>query len=84
MTYVERITDAEYFDLQRRFGGQVVVRRGAEVLLSAETYDELSESLDEPGIDWEEAIIQYIDPLDQVRAYSVPAPLEANGLRPNQ
>lgn len=54
----DRITDQEYADLQRRFGGQYVVRRDAEVILYAESYDELSRRLDDSSIDWEQAIIE--------------------------
>jgi hypothetical protein len=69
MTSADRVTNEEYAELQRRYGGRYVVRRDAEVLLSAETYDELSRRLDDSSIDWEQAIIEYIDPPDRVCAY---------------
>ncbi len=69
MMSADRITDQDYAELQRRFGGCYVVRRGAEVILSAETYDDLNERLHDRSIDWEQVIIEYIDPLDRVCAY---------------
>jgi hypothetical protein len=67
MAYVERITQEEYWDLQERFGGKMVLRRGGEVLLSADTYEELSKLMEGCTFDWDETIIQSFDPPDQVR-----------------
>ncbi len=35
------MADVDYAQLQEQYGGRYVVRRGEEVLASAETYDEL-------------------------------------------
>jgi hypothetical protein len=69
MTSRGHVTDEEYAELQRRHGGQYVVRRGPEVLLSAATYDDLSARLDDRSIDWDQVVIEYIDPPDRVCAY---------------
>jgi hypothetical protein len=67
MAYVERITQEEYWDLQERFGGKVVLRRGGEVLASADDLGELYRLMEGLTIDWDETIIQTFDPPDQVR-----------------
>lgn len=69
MTDQHQITDEEYRDLQRRFGGQYVVRRGADVIFHAGSYDEVHERLSDPSIDWEQVIIEYVEPADRVRVY---------------
>ena len=69
MTYVEHITDAEYGELQRRYGGQVVARRGAEVIASAESYEKLSAQIESAVLDWTEVIIEYVEPVDRICAY---------------
>ncbi len=69
MTDVERITDAEYAALQRRYGGQRVARRGAEVVVSAESFDELIDAFRSLDIDWTDVIVEYIDPPDVVSVY---------------
>jgi hypothetical protein len=37
----------DYIELQRQYGGQYVVRRGNEVLVSAETYDQIVDWLEQ-------------------------------------
>ena len=69
MTYGERITDAEYAELQRRYGGQCMARRGAEVIARSESFDELMDVLLTTDGPWDDIIIQYIDPPDVVSVY---------------
>ena len=69
MTYVERITDAEYAELQRRYGGQCVARRGAEVVVSADSFDELVDAFRSLDMDWTDVIVEYIDPPNVVSVY---------------
>ncbi len=54
----EGMADVDYAQLQEQYGGRYVVRRGEEVLASAETYDELSASLEKAAVAWEELIIE--------------------------
>ena len=63
------MTDAEYFELQEHYGGQYVARRDAEVIASAATYEELSERLKTTDLGWTEFVIEYIEPVDRIRAY---------------
>jgi hypothetical protein len=69
MTGADRITDEEYWDLQRRYGGQCVVRKGAQVLVSADTFDELMDAALTMELNWDELVIGYIEPVDSVSVY---------------
>jgi hypothetical protein len=64
--------DVNYEDeeLMRRLGGKYVAWLDGQVLLTAETYDELGTLLDQLPRDQEErAIVEYIEPYDVVRVY---------------
>jgi hypothetical protein len=61
------VTDEEYAEIQRKFGGGYVVRRGAEVLVSARSYGDLIDQADAKSIDWTEVVIQYVDRADVLR-----------------
>ena len=63
------MTDDEYFELQERYGGQVVARRDAEVIASAKTYEELSERLKTLDLDWTEVVIERIEAVDRLCVY---------------
>ena len=62
-------TDEEYAAMQRRYGGGYVVRRGAEVLVSAKSFGDLIDRADAMAVDWTEVVITYVDRADVVRAY---------------
>jgi hypothetical protein len=50
-----------HYELQRRYPGQSIARRGGRVIASAPTYEELSARLRELGEPWDEALIgEYI------------------------
>jgi hypothetical protein len=69
MTDVFDLTGDEYAELQRRFGGRCVVRRGAEVLASAERFDDLMDQLIALNLTWDDLIVEYIEPADRVVVY---------------
>ena len=64
----ERI-EVDYGLLQQRYGGRYVARRGGEVIADAETYDELTDQLEKAVTDWNEIIIEYIEPANIICVY---------------
>ena len=69
MTDVERLTHDQNAELQQRFGGQFVARRGAEVIANAKSLGELNDLTAAMSVDWSDVVIQYVDRADRVRAY---------------
>ena len=67
--YEDRVTDEERIELQRRYGGQCVARRGTEVIASSESFDELIDALLAMNRSWDDLIIEYFDPPDVVSVY---------------
>jgi hypothetical protein len=63
------MTEVDYASLQERYGGRYVARRNGEVIASAETYNELSDQLEEAAVQWAELIIEYVEPRDSIRVY---------------
>ena len=63
------MTDVDYMELQRRYGGLYIARRAGEVVASAETYDELSERLERAGVNWGELLLEYVEPATVVGVY---------------
>ena len=63
------MAELDYAALQQRYGGRYVARCGSEIVASAESYDDLSEQLDDPAIDWDDLIVEYVEPSDLVRVY---------------
>ena len=61
--------EVNYSQLQQRYGGRYVARRGGEVVASAETYDELDDQLEQAAVDWATLVIEYIEPPDRVCVY---------------
>lgn len=55
--------------LRREFAGSYVAWLGDEVFLSAETYDDLCDQLNQMLIDQGKLVIGYIEPLDIIRVY---------------
>lgn len=62
-------TEVDYVQLQQRYGGCFVARRDGGIITSAETYDELSEQLEEGAVEWDDLIIEYVEPGDVVSVY---------------
>ena len=63
------MADVDYMELQRRYAGRYIARRNGEVVASAETYDELSERLDEARLNWGELLLEYVEPATVVGVY---------------
>jgi hypothetical protein len=63
------MADIDYTELQRRYGGRYVARRGGEVVASAETYDGLSEQLERAGVNWGELVLEYVEPASVIGVY---------------
>lgn len=63
------MSDVEYTELQRCYGGCYIARRDGEVVFSADTYDELSEQLEAAGIEWGELVIEYVEPPSVIGVY---------------
>ena len=61
------MAEIDYMTLQQHYGGKYVAKRNGEVIASAETYDELSDQLERPDMDWEGVVIGYIVPADVIR-----------------
>ena len=63
------MAEIDYALLQQRYGGRYVARRSGEVVASAETYDGLSDQLEAGVVDWDELIVEYVEPADIVCVY---------------
>ncbi len=55
---------------RKQYAGRYVAWLDGRVILSAETYDQLSDQLDQLPVDQEaRASVEYIEPIDVVRVY---------------
>ena len=63
------MAEIDYAELQQRYGGRYVARRDGEVIASAETYDELSEQLEEAAVEWSQLLIEYVEPANITCVY---------------
>ena len=63
------MAEFDYAALQQRYGGRYVARRGSEIVASGESYDDLSEQLDDAAVEWHDIIVEYVEPSDLVRIY---------------
>ena len=63
------MTEPDYIALQHQYGGMFVARRGAEVLFSAPTYDDLHDWLLADSHWMEDVIVDYVEPIDCIRVY---------------
>lgn len=63
------MTTQDYTQLQQQYGGCYVAWRDAEVIASAETYDELSDQLESLPVEGAQLIIEYIEPVSSLRVY---------------
>jgi hypothetical protein len=61
--------ELDYTHLQQHYGGQYIARQDGEVIASAETYDALSDTLENLPVAWESLIIEYVEPVGSVRVY---------------
>ncbi len=64
--------DTDYVYLQQHYGGQYIASRGADVLFSALTYNELHDWLVRDSRWTEDVIVEYVEPIDCIR---IPTPL---------
>jgi hypothetical protein len=55
--------------LREQFAGSYVAWLDDQVYLSAETYDELCDRLDQLPIDQGRLVIEYLEPFDVIRVY---------------
>lgn len=55
--------------LQEQYGGRYIACRDGHVIVSAPTYDELSEHLDALGTEGNDLIIEYVEPISSIRVY---------------
>jgi hypothetical protein len=62
-------TESPIERLRRQYAGNYVAWLDDRVYLSAATYDELCDRLDQMPIDQGRLVIGYIEPLDVVRVY---------------
>jgi Family of unknown function (DUF5678) len=63
------MADIDYVQFQGQYGGRYIARRGGEIIANAETYDALSDHLDGMAVEWDTIIIEYIEPISNVRVY---------------
>jgi Family of unknown function (DUF5678) len=63
------VTLPDYNDLQQRFGGRFIARRGNDVIASAETYDELLDTLLRMAVERAGLIVEYVYPSDRVHVF---------------
>lgn len=71
MMHPDRLNDDEqHQDLQRRYGGRYVARRGGEAIAISETFDELMDTVE--GMTAQERtglVIELIEPADRACVY---------------
>jgi hypothetical protein len=46
-----------------------VARRSGEMIASADTYDDLSIQLDNMAVEWNDIIIEYVEPTSSINVY---------------
>lgn len=63
------MTDIDATVPHQRPAGRYVALRDGEVLVTADTYDELSEQLERAGTEWADLAIEYVEPAGVVRVY---------------
>lgn len=63
------VSEINYLELQRRYGGRYIARRDGEVIASAPTFDELADLLEQRGTPWGQLIIEFIERADTVGVY---------------
>ena len=60
------MSEVDYVELQQGYGRRYVATRDGHVIASAETYDELSQRLEEARAEWAGLTIEYVEPPDTV------------------
>ena len=63
------MTEIDYAQLQRQYGGRYVAHRRGEIIAAAETYDQLSDQLEQMALNWDDVLIEYIEPANIVCVY---------------
>ena len=63
------MAEVDYTQLQEEYGGQYVARRSGEMIASAHTYDDLSIQLDNMAVEWNDIIIEYVEPTSSINVY---------------
>ena len=58
----------DYSDLQKKYGGQFVARKGDDVVAGAKTHGELVRLLEQQGIKFTEVTFAYVRPKDRIYA----------------
>ena len=49
--------------------GRYIARRGDDIIATADTYDELSDQLDQAAVPWADLLIEYVGPTDRIHVY---------------
>ena len=63
------VMDPEVERLRQQYAGNYVAWLNNQVYLSAPTYDELCDRLDQMPIDQSKLVVEYVEPFDVVRVY---------------
>jgi len=63
------MSEVNYASIQRQYGGRYVALRGDQVIADADTYDELANRLNKAAVDWDNLIIEYVEPANIVCVY---------------
>jgi hypothetical protein len=77
-------TDFDYIALQHQYGGKFVVRRGNEVIVSADSYDELDRKSETMPIDWDSVVVQYVQRPDEIVINGLRLTLQGDIVRPRR
>lgn len=76
-----REPDFDYIALQHSHGGKYVVRRGNEVFVSADSYEELDRKSESMSIDWDSVVTQYVPRLDEFIVHGLRITLQGDFAR---
>jgi hypothetical protein len=63
------MTQEQYSELQRQYGGQFVAQRDDVVIAHADTYDALADQLDADGVDWTQLVVGFVPRTDVIYIY---------------
>ena len=63
------MAEINYATLQKKYGGEYIVRKGKKVLFHSPTYDQLDDRLKKSKVDVRQVIIEYIEPNNIVCVY---------------
>ena len=63
------VGDPSYLQLQEKYGGQFVALCDGKVVAAGRTYGELAAAVQHAGLNRDQLVFEYVEPVDALRAY---------------